>query len=183
MTDKRKLCSIHGRFQPFHNGHLNYARAALEECEFLYVGITQVERDAMREFEAAPHRSQIESNPFSFFERKRLIEAGLTSEGIAVDRFSIIPFPIERERVLGEYYPVGAICYTTIHSEWNRKKIELLNGLGYDVKVLEDPDKWPGKRESATKIRELIRARNDKWKDLVPGAVASLIQREYMHLF
>ena len=78
MTDTPKLCSIHGRFQPFHNGHLNYTRAALEQCEFLYVGITQVERDAMKEFEAAPHRSQIEFNPFSFFERKRLIEAGLT---------------------------------------------------------------------------------------------------------
>lgn len=31
---------IHGRFQPFHNGHLEYALAALSRCSHLIVGIT-----------------------------------------------------------------------------------------------------------------------------------------------
>ena len=31
---------IHGRFQPFHNGHLEYLRGAAECCDELFVGIT-----------------------------------------------------------------------------------------------------------------------------------------------
>ena len=31
---------IHGRFQPFHNGHLDYLRGALARCDELFVGIT-----------------------------------------------------------------------------------------------------------------------------------------------
>ena len=31
---------IHGRFQPFHNGHLEYMRGAAERSDELWVGIT-----------------------------------------------------------------------------------------------------------------------------------------------
>ena len=31
---------VHGRFQPFHVGHLEYALTALHRCEHLIVGIT-----------------------------------------------------------------------------------------------------------------------------------------------
>jgi cytidyltransferase-like protein len=31
---------IHGRFQPFHRGHLEYMRGASERCDELWVGIT-----------------------------------------------------------------------------------------------------------------------------------------------
>ena len=31
---------IHGRFQPFHNGHLEYMRGAAEQSDELWVGIT-----------------------------------------------------------------------------------------------------------------------------------------------
>jgi cytidyltransferase-like protein len=183
VTKGAAVHSIHGRFQPFHNGHLNYARAALEKCNFLYVGITQVERDSMKRFDSAPHRSQVDSNPFSYFERKILIEAGLTGEGISPDKFSVIPFPIEKGELLVEFFPRNSVCFTTIHSEWNKTKIELLTDLGYDVRVLDDPDRWPLERQSATVIRELLRARDPRWKDLVPKAIANLIERDYMGLF
>lgn len=35
---------IHGRFQPFHNGHWQYARAALARCDVLIIGITLIRR-------------------------------------------------------------------------------------------------------------------------------------------
>ena len=31
---------IHGRFQPFHLGHLEYLRGAAERCDEVFVGIT-----------------------------------------------------------------------------------------------------------------------------------------------
>ncbi len=37
---KPRYGMIHGRFQPFHNGHLEYLLAALERCETLIIGIT-----------------------------------------------------------------------------------------------------------------------------------------------
>ena len=179
MTDQ--FASIHGRFQPFHNGHLNYARAALQKCGFLYVGITQVERNKMKYHEAAPHRSVVESNPLSFFERKLLIEETLRSEGI--HNFSVIPFPIEREDSLTEYYPEGGVCYTTLHSEWNSVKIEILRKLGYDVRVLDNPDQSAAVRAAATEIRKLIRAGDDSWKTLVPPATAAIIEDRLIHRF
>jgi len=36
-----KTGSIHGRFQPFHNEHLDYVLRALDRCDFLWIGITQ----------------------------------------------------------------------------------------------------------------------------------------------
>ena len=31
---------IHGRFQPFHNGHLEYLRGAAERSDEVWIGIT-----------------------------------------------------------------------------------------------------------------------------------------------
>ncbi len=36
---------VHGRFQPFHNGHLEYVLAAQSRCAFLWVGITKYDID------------------------------------------------------------------------------------------------------------------------------------------
>jgi nicotinamide-nucleotide adenylyltransferase len=183
VIDAEKVYSVHGRFQPFHNGHLNYVRTALESCELLFVGITQVERSSMKTFDSAPHRSEVQANPLSYFERKYLIERALVSEGIPQNRFSVIPFPIEKDDILGEYFPKGGVCFTTIHSEWNRTKIELLTNLGYEVRVLDNPDKWELKRESATVIRQLIRANNPGWKCFVPVTIATIIEQEFMRRF
>jgi predicted nucleotidyltransferase len=77
--------------------------------------------------------------------------------------------------VLTEYFPEGNVCFTTIHSEWNHVKIKVLQGLGYEVRVLDDPDRWPTKRGSATTIRKLIKAGDSSWKDLVPIKIAEIL--------
>jgi cytidyltransferase-like protein len=43
--DRFPTTSAHGRFQPFHNGHLEYVRAAKERCDFLWIGITKYDID------------------------------------------------------------------------------------------------------------------------------------------
>ena len=60
---------VHGRFQPFHNGHLEYLRGALERCEELFVGITNPDLSHVRPEPEDPLRHLPESNPWSYVER------------------------------------------------------------------------------------------------------------------
>ena len=79
---------IHGRFQPFHLGHLTYLRAALERCETLIIPAT------IREEAEASHRHRQEANPYSFFQRQMMIRETLLDEGVDLQQVVFVPFPI-----------------------------------------------------------------------------------------
>ena len=70
-----EAASVHGRFQPFHNEHLEYALAAKQECDFLWVGITQFDVSPDDANPLARHRQRPENNPFTYFERIMMIAA------------------------------------------------------------------------------------------------------------
>jgi cytidyltransferase-like protein len=55
---------IHGRFQPFHNGHFEYLKAAYERSERLIVGITQYDQ-AVYDQGSPAHRLNVADNPFT----------------------------------------------------------------------------------------------------------------------
>jgi cytidyltransferase-like protein len=183
MARSTQLFSVHGRFQPFHNGHFNYVRAGLELAEHLYIGITKINRNQRGTDGSAAHRSQPESNPFSFFERMSMVERTLQDEGIPRSRFTIIPFPHDEPELVIECFPPGNVCYTTIHTEWNNEKIERLRGIGYDVRVLEEPDRWLTQRASGSSIRAKIRAKDPSWKEFVPRTIARVIDEMYLNRF
>jgi nicotinamide mononucleotide adenylyltransferase len=68
--------SVHGRFQPFHNEHLEYLLAAHRLCTFLWIGITKYDLDN----EVSPlgrDREKPENNPLSYFERVSIITEAL----------------------------------------------------------------------------------------------------------
>jgi nicotinamide-nucleotide adenylyltransferase len=130
----------------------------------------------MKTFDAARHRSQLHANPLSFFERQTLIHSVLTDEGISPEQFTIIPFPIERDEILTEYFPIPGRCLTTLHSEWNEVKIKILERVGYSVEVIADPDRFAKRRTSGSNIRAAIRAGDDSWLDYVPSKTAELIR-------
>src|SRR5450432_2818278 len=102
-----RRASINGRFQPFHNGHLAYLRAALDRAEHVYVGLTRVLTEPGIGGEVAPHRLQSDANPFSYFERCELIRAALDAAGVDRSRWSIGPFPIEVPERLPEFWPTN----------------------------------------------------------------------------
>jgi cytidyltransferase-like protein len=120
------VASVHGRFQPLHNGHLEYIQAAFKRCDFLYIGITQhvLHRLTQVSSASAVHRAQPESNPLTYFERMTVIDAVLTSVDIPRDRFAIMPFPIEEPSELHEFLPLSVPVLTTTYDDWNRAKIE-----------------------------------------------------------
>ena len=66
---------IHGRFQPFHNGHLEYLKGAAAQSDELFVGITNPDPTRIRPEAADPLRHRPESNPWSYVERLLMVKA------------------------------------------------------------------------------------------------------------
>jgi cytidyltransferase-like protein len=174
---KARLGSIHGRFQPFHNGHLAYAMAALNKVETIYVGLTRVLSEPGIGADVAPHRLESSSNPLSYFQRVEVVRAALMSEGIAHDRFQIGPFPIEDPSRLNEFWPLDLPCYTTVVDDWNRLKIRELQRIGYVVEILDNIIPDNAFVETGTSIRQMIRNSDASWQKFVPTGTIDLIER------
>ncbi len=164
---------IHGRFQPFHLGHLTYMRAALELCRTLIIGITNPDPTAIREEAEASHRHRDEANPYSFFQRQMMIRDTLLDEGVDLRRAVFIPFPINFPERWRYYLPPGTVQFIRVFSDWEHKKVARFQEAGYEVRVLH-----PGaeKEVEARDIRALMASGGD-WRSLVPGAVARAIDR------
>ena len=167
--------SVHGRFQPFHNGHLDYVLQAFDQADFLWVGLTQVFQPS-----APPGSSEKRqlrtSNPLTFRERSELVEAALVAADVDRSRFRITPFPIETPDRLHEFVPPDSVCFTTLVNEWNDEKVRRLNEHGFCTEILglSMPDNM--RVTSGTEIRRLIRASDPSWARFVPQAVAEIIE-------
>ncbi len=161
---------VHGRFQPFHLDHLVYAMEAFKKCDFLFVGITNPDPGDMVYQTSDPNRSLDTSNPLTFWQRALLIQASLPEAGISPDRFSVVPFPINRAELLKYYVPLDARFYMTIYDDWGRHKRDVLLSLGLEVEVMWERD-LNYKGITSTTIRQRIAA-GEPWESLVPEAVA-----------
>ncbi len=177
---KLKVGSVHGRFQPFHNGHLDYVLQAFDRADFVYVGLTQIFRPLSDD--AASRRDTWTSNPLGYFDRMSLIVAALTEFGVPRHRFTVIPFPIEMPEKLPDFCPLDIPCFTTIVDDWNREKIQRLEGVGYKVELLEVSPVDNNRVTSGSEVRKMIRSDDATWKRYVPPSVveslsAGIIQR------
>lgn len=182
--EKLKAGSVHGRFQPFHNGHLDYVLQAFERANFVYVGLTQIFRPPSDE--ATRGRDKWASNPLGYFDRMSLIVAALIEFGVPRHRFTVIPFPIEMPEKLPDFCPVNIPCFTTIVDDWNREKIKRLERVGYSVQLLNVSPVDNNRVTSGSEIRKLIRSDDATWKRYVPTAVveslsAGMVERIKYH--
>jgi cytidyltransferase-like protein len=159
---------IHGRFQPFHNGHLEYLRGAAARSERVFVGITNPDPRRVKEEPSDPLRHLPESNPYTYTERLLMIEAVAADEGIPVH---VIPFPVNEPELWPAYVPDGATQYLRLFSDWGGTKLERMRDAGYEVVIL---DEGAEKEISGRDVREAMRDRRG-WEVLVPPAVARVI--------
>ncbi|MBQ7345285.1 MAG: nicotinate-nucleotide adenylyltransferase [Oscillospiraceae bacterium] len=166
-----ELGFIHGRFQLFHNDHLNYALLAKERCKKLIVGITSPENASLIREEVDPHRSEAASNPFTYYERYNMVKLALLGAGMKREDFEIVPYPIERPEILYNYVPLHATSFFTIYDKWGYEKLDRLKSLGYGTVVLFDDRE---KKMCSTEIRQKIVEEED-WKQMVPEAVYQYI--------
>jgi nicotinamide-nucleotide adenylyltransferase len=160
---------IHGRFQPFHNGHLDYLRGTAAQSDEVFVGITNPDPQRIKEEPSDPLRHLPESNPFSYVERLLMIEAVVEDEGI---RAHVIPFPVNEPELWPAYVPAGVTQYLRLFSEWGGTKLERMREAGYEVVVL---DEGIDKEISGTDVRTALSSGGD-WERLVPPAVARVIR-------
>ena len=130
-----EVASVHGRFQPFHNGHLEYVLAAKERSAFLWIGITKFDIDLSELTPLGSEREKPESNPLTYFERITIISRALQDSGVRSSEVRHIPFRIETPVELSQYLPTSVPCFTTIYDDWNRRKVRVLREAGYDVEV------------------------------------------------
>ena len=160
---------VHGRFQPFHNQHLEYLRIAAAHSEELLVGITNPERDGAPGEPTAVHRQCLEENPYTYWERLLMVEAVLESEGI---EGRVVPFPISEPKRLCDYLPVAGTHYLRVFDAWGEEKVRRLKQLGLEVVVLQ-----PGaeKTLSGSEVRACIRERGP-WRDMIPDPVVHVLE-------
>ena len=165
--------SVHGRFQVFHNDHLDYLLAGLAQCEHLLVGITSYLVTSLSQSDTAPHRGQAQNNPLTYFERCGMIRQSLIERGIDVARFTFTPFPIETPTLLPQFIPISIPCLTTVYDDWNREKVRLLREAHYQVVVLWERSE---KKMSGSDIRQQIAAGSTEWRQLVPPATVRAVE-------
>lgn len=169
-----KIGVIHGRFQCFHIGHLEYIIKGINACDHIYIGITNYDIDTDKPFnEADTERTKKGANPFSYYHRYMMIKNSLIAYGIPIDKFDIVPFPIEYPEKIYQYVPMNSIFFITIFDKWDEKKYSIFKSLGLQIEILPS-NSTQENRVSATKVRENIRT-GRKWSHLVPQSVYNYI--------
>jgi nicotinamide-nucleotide adenylyltransferase len=163
---------IHGRFQPFHNGHLDYLRGAAERCEEVFVGITNPDPERIKPEPSDPLRHLPESNPFTYVERLLMVKAAAADAGITAERLHVIPFPVNEPDLWQAYVPPDVVQFIRLFSDWGGTKLDRLRDAGYEVIVL---DEGAEKEVSGADVREALRTGGD-WERLVPPGVAALLE-------
>ena len=93
---------IHGRFQPFHLGHLEYLQGAAAQSDEVWVGITNPDPTRVKPEPSDPVRHLPESNPYTYAERLLMVKAA--AEEIDVD-VHVIPFPVNEPELWDAYVP------------------------------------------------------------------------------
>lgn len=146
-----------GRFQPFHNAHLSDVKLALKECSKVVIGI------------GSSQESETKDNPFSYEERKEMIEKVLKAHNVF--DYDIIPVPdINDDKKWVDHVKevVGKFDIVYTGNDFTEK---LFKEKNIDVKKIR---LIPG--INATSIRKGILDRED-WKELVPKEVAEYVEK------
>ncbi len=164
---------VHGRFQPFHSGHLHYTLEAFSRSEHLIIGITNPDPSETQAEAADTQRHTPQANPFTFFERQWMIRAALLDAGVEPSRVSIVPFPIHAPERWAHYCPKETVQFIRVFSEWGREKVARLQADGWQVQVLD-----PGapKRESGGAVRRCL-IQGEGWEQLVPRGVGAVLKQ------
>ena len=173
-----QLGCVTGRFQPIHQQHLDLFDIALEACHHLIVAVTNPDTGARHQEPSSAHRHTASANPFSYFERARLITVVLREHGVA-DRCTLVPFDLARKDVWPQYVPPNARQFVRAYGEWEREKARRFEQAGYAVTLLEGD---AANRMSASEIRASLRAGDGAWQALVPAATRPVLEQLMVEL-
>jgi nicotinamide-nucleotide adenylyltransferase len=157
---KYKTALFIGRFQPFHYGHLFAIKYALEQTEFLYIGL------------GSANKSHEKRNPFTAAERILMIKSVLEKENIDPRRWMIIPIPDLKAHYL--WTKMVRMLVPKFDVVFSNDPLTTRLFLEEKFTVVEVP---LTEREKfvATEIRNRI-LEGKPWEDLVPEPVFKIIK-------
>ena len=149
-----------GRFQPFHNGHLEVIKKIVKEVDELViiVGSSQYSHEL--------------DNPFTAGERITMIRKALEEEGIQLSRIWIIPVPDVHQHALWVSQIVGYSPKFDVAYANEALTRRLFMEAGFRVESMPFIKR---RVYLATEIRKRMLA-GENWKELVPNSVASFIE-------
>lgn len=143
-----------GRFQPFHLGHLDALKQISENEIIIGIGSSQY--------------SNTEENPYSFVERKEMIEMilkDIPNKNIKIIAIPDIQDPPNWVEHVKNLVPNFDVVYTG-----NDFVAKLFQEKNYSVKPI-----FINKKISGTEIRQMIKEKNSTWKNLVPQEIVELL--------
>lgn len=160
---------VHGRFQPFHREHLDYAAWAAASCDVLVVGITNADASHTTAEDADATRHEPRNNPFRYHERHRMVRAAVDASPIAAP-VRTMPFPINRPDLWDDYAPADAVHFVNVLEPWHEVKADRLRDHGRTVRTKEGT-----RTVSGTEIRRQMAEGDPAWRSDVPDAVRDVV--------
>jgi len=174
------LAAVTGRFQPFHVAHLELVQIALASFDRVVIGITNPDPQSRREHPDSGHRHLAAANPFTYYQRYRMIGAAIDRAGVQ-QRVDIVAFPLETPEVWEHYIPLTAVQFVRVYTPWEVAKVDRLRAGGYRVEEVAHEIAQPLR---STDIRKALgiaigapTANTDdmQWRELVPPGVAEVL--------
>lgn len=165
---ERERAHVHGRFQPFHREHLEYAAWAASNADELVIGITNADPGHIRPEATDETRNDPKHNPFRYHERYRMIRNAVEASEIGCP-VQIMPFPINRPELWEHYAPADVVHYVNVLEAWHRVKVQRLREHGRSVVT-----KGGTRTVSGTDIRNRM-ASGGVWERDVPDEVVEVI--------
>ncbi|MBD3350354.1 MAG: nicotinamide-nucleotide adenylyltransferase [Candidatus Lokiarchaeota archaeon] len=159
---KYKIGLIIGRFQPVHKGHVGLIRECLKYIEKLKILI------------GSSQFSDKYNDPFSYDERKLMIDLALSDIDIHPNSYEVIPVPDQfnfKKWIQKVVEKGGEFDILFTNNLWIGRLFQLRNkqvktGLEFEI------EKYNG-----TRIRELIYNKKPQWIDLIPSSVYRYISQ------
>ena len=170
----QRVACFTGRFQPFHNQHMEVLSALSQKFDRIIIGVTNPNLNNLQQHAASQHRHTDVANPFSYESRVQIIKDSI-SELTDLNNVEIEIIPFDLTQPDSWAVPAETVFALRIFSAWEASKLDLFTGQGFEV--LELPA--PATKVSASDIREALTTNDSTWHSLVaPGAI-STIQQEW----
>lgn len=150
-----------GRFQPFHNGHLELVKQILNECDEIIIAIT------------SSQFNYLEKDPFTAGERIEMIHNSLKNSEIDLTRCFVIAIENQFNIATWSSYLNASLPKFDLVYSGNEYVKMLLADSGIEVIIPKFLDRT---QYNATKIRKMI-VSDEEWQKFVPSAVADFIKK------
>ena len=148
-----------GRFQPFHNGHLQLIQKVSKEYDEIIIGI------------GSSQYNNTQNNPFTSEERKKMIEESLKKNNIKNYKIELVP-DLHNNPKWAPYVTSIIPDFDVVLSNNDLTK-RLFKEQGYIVRETPEYDRT---KYSGNQIRKKM-INNEPWENLVPEPVAKIIKK------